>query len=94
VQALTAVNHREEGADLGLAAIEAGHELGELVEGAHRQRGGDQRDQQDVGGVHDVFRDQGDARRAVEEHVVVLGGERAEQLADLEGRLLVRATQQ
>src|SRR5580704_7106019 len=85
VQALTAVNHREEGADLGLAAVKAGHELGELVQRADRQRGRDQRDQQDVGGVHDVLRDQGDAGRAVQEHVVVLAGQRAEQLGELAG---------
>jgi len=71
-------------------AVETHHELGELVEGAHRQRGRDQRDQQDVGGVHDVFRDQEDAQRTVHEDVVVLRGERAEQLRDLAGRLLVR----
>ncbi len=71
-------------------AVETARELGELVEGAHRQRGRDQRDQQDAGGVHDVFRDQGDAQRTVQEDVVVLRGERAEQLGDLAGRLLVR----
>src|SRR6185437_11717751 len=55
--------------------------------------GRDQRDDQHVGGVHDVLRDQRDARRTVEEHVVVLGGQRAEQLGELPGRLLVLPAQ-
>jgi hypothetical protein len=55
VQALAAVDHGEEGADLGAVAVEAGHEVGELIEGAHRQGGRDQRDHENVGGVQYVL---------------------------------------
>jgi hypothetical protein len=55
VELLAPVGHREECPHLGAVAVEARHELGELVEGAQRERGRDDRHEQDVGGVHDVL---------------------------------------
>jgi signal transduction histidine kinase len=76
VQFLSAVDHGKERHHVRLAAVEARDEVGELVERAHRKRGGNERDHDHVGGVQDVFRHQRDARRAVEENGVVFGGER------------------
>jgi hypothetical protein len=39
VQPLAAIDHGEEGADPGAVAVDAGHEIGELIKGAHGQDG-------------------------------------------------------
>src|SRR6185503_1248105 len=87
VQALSAVDHGEEG-DQGRWVVELADELGELLQGADRQGGGDQGDQQDVGGVDNILGDKRDAGWTVQDGQVVVVGHRAEQAADPLGRLL------
>ena len=68
MESLAPVDHREE-RQHGGAAVD--HRL-ELDERAGGQRRRDDRDEQRVGGLEHALGDQRDARRAVEEHVVVL----------------------
>ena len=78
VQPLAPVHQGEERKHLGPGAAQVFDERGELVEGALGQSGRDQRHEQHVHGVQDILRNQRDARRAVQEHDVVLAGQRAE----------------
>ena len=65
-----------------------GEELGELVERALRQRGGDGRHEQRVGGAEHALAGQRDARRAVEDRDVVQVGDRFQQRREAPGRAL------
>jgi 5'-deoxynucleotidase YfbR-like HD superfamily hydrolase len=58
VQLLAPVDHREERQDLRAAALELSDKVRQLLQGAHRQRGRDERHHDDVGGVQHVLRDQ------------------------------------
>jgi signal transduction histidine kinase len=87
VQLFAAIDHGEERQYVRAVAVEAGDEFSELIQSPHRQRGRDQRDEDHVGRVQHVLRDQRDARRAVEEDRVVLVSERCKQLAQLARRL-------
>ena len=68
--------------------VETGDELGELVERPDRQRGRDERHEQDVGRVQHAFGQQRDAGRAVQDDEVVLVGQRPEQAVQPLGGLL------
>ena len=88
VQPLAPVDHGEEREHPRPLAVEAGQEVGELVQGAQRQHRRDQRDDQGVGGLQDALRQQRDTWGAVEENDVVLIAERGEEPGDPPGRLL------
>ena len=79
VQPLAPVDHREERQDVRPVPVEAGDEFGQLVQGADRQRGRNQRHQQRVGRVEHTLGQQRDTRRAVQEDGVVLALQRGEQ---------------
>ena len=83
VQCLSAVDHGKERHHVRSAAVEARDELGQLVERAHGKRRGNERDHDHVCRVQDVFRNQRNARGAVEENGVVFGGEGSQELGQL-----------
>ena len=62
--------------------LPGGEEGDDLVERALRQRRGDDRDEDDVGGAHHLLAGLGEARRAIEDDAVVALGQRFEQLGE------------
>jgi hypothetical protein len=66
VQVLALIDHGEQAEQVGSAVIEGGDEFRELVEGAQRQRGRDEWDQDGVGSVRtfsETGADRGSSKR-------------------------------
>ena len=88
VQPPPAVDHRQERHDAWRRLRSAREERLQLLERAHRQRGGHKRHEQQVGGREHVLGHERDRRRAVEDRDVVVLGERVEHAGDALQRLL------